>query len=885
MVFLTAGSHDPASAQAPLPESAPRPPEVRKDPAPDWVIDEPVDPASRPANEAEVGDTYFLRAENQFDVGTRTNYYRYLKRLENESALQDGAQLTFGFDPHYQTFSFHRLVIHRDGKTLDRLAGQEFKVIQREEDHERQLYDDSLSVIAVLEDIRVGDVIEYAFSIRGDNPVFEGRAYWSLTTSYSQPVGAILGVLRHPESYPMQLTRHSTELEPEISTDASNRVLQWFIEKPAALLSEGGLPSHYDPWGWVEATSWKDWGEVAEWAEKRYPIPETLPAELQEIAERLSGLAGEEEKILGALRFAQDEIRYLGMFDGVHSHQPYPIEVIAKRRFGDCKDKTLLLVTLLRHLGFEASPALVHTSSGKAIKTWAPTPFAFNHLVTVVRLGGDRIWLDPTNSYQRGSLRSLYFPDYGHALVLGPGPDDAARLEEVTPQGFDLSQTRVKEVFRLPEYRGPVTLEVETTYRGSDADSIRAYFAANAPAEIQRRYVNYYSATYEGIEAEKNFEVEDDEQANVVTVLESYRIPEIWEENPDNPGRFEASFPSKYIYDRLWTPSTKKRTMPFAIDHPVDASHHIEIHLPDPMNEKAKLVEIEDPAFRYTYRERFEGPVTKVDHTYRSLGDAVAPERIGNYLVQVGKAENHTDYSIWISRAMHEGTSAPETYRFNWILAAVTLLTLAGATLAALIVPHLRHRLKPKPGYEARLDGISGWLGLVAIGVWIRPVAGLIGLIFGLYNHDLDTWKSLTDESGSAYHELWAPFLLLEAFCDTVWIPFSILALVLFHKKHLLFPPVMACLFVFELATSALFFGGATHITGAGSEVSKEYLSYLRPSISGVVIWLPYLLVSRRVASTFRRGGTDADPPPLPPRLTNPPSGDNSPPGAASPAP
>ena len=95
------------------------------------VADEPVDPASRPANEDEAGDTFFLRAENQYDVGTRTNYYRYLKRLESESALQDGAQLTFGFDPHDQTFSFHRLLIHRNGKTLDRLAEQQFKVIQR----------------------------------------------------------------------------------------------------------------------------------------------------------------------------------------------------------------------------------------------------------------------------------------------------------------------------------------------------------------------------------------------------------------------------------------------------------------------------------------------------------------------------------------------------------------------------------------------------------------------------------------------------------------------------------------------------------------------------------------------------------------------------------
>src|SRR5690606_6848734 len=105
---------------APPPAVETRP--VQRTPAPGWVIEYQADPTLQPQNEAEAGDTFFPLIERQYDAESRTNYYRYLKRLEGESALQEGAQLTFGFDPHYETLEIHKLLIHRKGEVIDRLA-------------------------------------------------------------------------------------------------------------------------------------------------------------------------------------------------------------------------------------------------------------------------------------------------------------------------------------------------------------------------------------------------------------------------------------------------------------------------------------------------------------------------------------------------------------------------------------------------------------------------------------------------------------------------------------------------------------------------------------------------------------------------------------------
>jgi Domain of Unknown Function with PDB structure (DUF3857)/Protein of unknown function (DUF2569) len=862
---------------------------------PAWVIPQEVDITTLPSGAKNAGSEYYFLAENQYDVASETVYRRYISRFNSESGLQDGSQLEITYDPSYESVKIHSLIIHRDGSRQDRLSTQEFKVIQREQDHERQLYDSDLSVIALIEDTRVGDILEYSYSVTGTNPLFSEEIYWNFDTSYEVPVGRIHAVLRVPGDREIQVKSHRSEVEPKVQSEGAIKIYRWDLNDVQPQLSDGDLPWDHDPWGWVEVSSWLTWGDVADWSLGRYVIPHSLPEELNQKVAEIRKIASPESQIQAALRFAQDEIRYLGTFDGVHSHQPHSLDTILKRRFGDCKDKSLLLTTVLRELGFTAHPALVDTDSRHGIADWASSPFAFDHIVVALDHEGRRLWLDPTNSYQRGPLTELYFPDYGYALLVA---DETTELTKITPQGYSQSKIRVDQTFRLPAYRGEVTLDVKTIYEGEEADSMRSYFASTSTGTVAQEYLNYYADIYPEIESTAAVTWSDDEKSNRLTVEERYRIPELWEKGDTDEDPWEATFESGFTYSRIAIPSTKERTMPFAIPFPSKVDHHLSIHLPDSAFANAgdaAPVSVDDPAFRFHFKEKTVGNRIDIVFSYESLADRVPPSEARTYLKNARKAEENTTYYLTIpTRFREEGGSEPSPgksdknaaepgYTLNWpLLSTILMSALAGGLFACLAYHwNLEATVRSSSPFDRHLNGLNGWLVFIGIGVVLGPLVSLGQLISMVIDLDLLTWNQLTIPGGDTYHWLWAPLMLMEFIFQSVMVPWLILLAILFFQKRTSFPVWYIVTAVLTLAYEFIDTIGLFLLKDVTETPMAENIGSLSGAIISSIIWVIYFLVSRRSAATFRNrvdgsivaiGGAGAaagsppasNPPPLP---------------------
>lgn len=142
--------------------------------APSWVKTIRLEPAKKGKEEATSGGISYVLVDRQENVGASTYYYHEARQITSENGVQNGASITVSFDPSYQKLAYHSIKLWRGETAVDRLDRSQIRLFQREKDMESFLYDGSYTAQCELEDVRVGDVIEFAYSVQGDNPVKVG---------------------------------------------------------------------------------------------------------------------------------------------------------------------------------------------------------------------------------------------------------------------------------------------------------------------------------------------------------------------------------------------------------------------------------------------------------------------------------------------------------------------------------------------------------------------------------------------------------------------------------------------------------------------------------------------------------------------------------------
>lgn len=191
------------------------------------------------------------------------------------------------------------------------------------------------------------------------------------------------------------------------------------------------------------------------------PAPKPLPAEPL-------------EKIRAITALLHREIRYTGVEFGESALVPQPPAVVLERKFGDCKDKSALLIAMLRAVGINAHFVLVNSSAGADVDPELPGVSGFNHAIVVAELpnGAGEVWIDATaDLLPAGTLPASV--QGRRALIARRGQRELA----VTPQSSSLANiTReVREFFLVEE--GKARLVETTEVDGEFGWQYRSWFS------------------------------------------------------------------------------------------------------------------------------------------------------------------------------------------------------------------------------------------------------------------------------------------------------------------------------------------------------------------------------------------------------------------------
>lgn len=138
------------------------------------------------------------------------------------------------------------------------------------------------------------------------------------------------------------------------------------------------------------------------------------------------------------------------------------------------------------------------------------------------------------------------------------------------------------------------------------------------------------------------------------------------------------------------------------------------------------------------------------------------------------------------------------------------------------------------------LEGIGGWLILVAIGLGVGPFI----LLNGIYS-DLRVFYGAQFQAGLAPHPGLAAFILFEAVSNSVFLLALIALNFLFYRKKKSFPGWMIAYMAFNCAVVVV-----DHLIALRYNSHAGPIAALR-SVMGTLVWIPYYLRSERVKVTF----------------------------------
>ena len=669
--------------------------------APAWVQPVAFDSAARPRADA-ANVAYGMRYElidDQVRLGpqTRSRFHHVVSEAVTDKGIDELSHREVEVDPTWETLTLLQLDVIRAGKRVSRLHDVRVKVLQRERDLESRVYDGRKQVALDLSDIRVGDIVEFAYVRSGMNPVFQGHHAGDFDMQWPVPVAHVHRRLSSATALDMRVAQLTGAAAPRVSQADGFDERVWDLHDVPGVRIEAAIPSAYNPYPWVEWSDFATWGDVARWAEPLYQVPARLGPPLRAAVDAIAQASPDgDARIVAVLRLVQQQVRYLGVEIGAGTHAPSAPDVVYARRWGDCKEKALLMVTMLRALGIDASPALVNTDRRDDIDHDLPNAGSFDHAITRVRFNGVDWWLDPTRSPQQGTLATVSQPDYARALVLD------GRSTALTAMPANTVSAHSREVQIEVDSRAgldqPVKYDVRTTYRGFSADMVRDQLGDGERGALQRRYANFYAASYPGIQVAAPFEVQDDARANTVVVTEHYTIKDFWPAN--GKGAQQAWFHVPEIDNELKAPDEPIRTMPLALHGPQSVRERVHVQLPMAWPDRQVDKAVTNAAFKLGKSVRVSGRDLTTDYLLQISQDQIGAPAVARFAADVAKAQELLGDSL---STEHAGTTS--WWTTAWLVLRIAFDVVVVLVLANWLVGRWRGRVAPKAGPAAPSAG------------------------------------------------------------------------------------------------------------------------------------------------------------------------------------
>ncbi len=286
-------------------------------------------------------------------------------------------------------------LIKKDGRVIP--VTEEFmKDGTMEETQQMNILEENFRRLSVtFPGLEVGDSLETIIETHS-KPLIQGH-YNDLTLfQIVEPVLRKDVVIDGPASRPLRSVVRGGRLDYSEEKKAGRIIYRWQAVNLPKIEQELGMVTIIDIALRVVASTFKDWQELSRYGDRlnvgKVDSDEALKAKVAELTRDCRTV---EEKILAIFRYVSQKVRYMGSSMDLGAFiEPHQATYTFEKQYGVCRDKSILMMAMLKEIGVKAYDALINLTR----KTDPDIPIIlFEHAICgVVMEDGRIVYMDPT---------------------------------------------------------------------------------------------------------------------------------------------------------------------------------------------------------------------------------------------------------------------------------------------------------------------------------------------------------------------------------------------------------------------------------------------------------------------------------------------------------
>lgn len=460
------------------------------------------DKSAGPVKSASNGHDY---SQESFVIEQMHSHYRFEAdgtgrkdtvariRVQSEAGVQQWGQLQEGYNSANERVEIPYVRVLKEDGTIVKAGDDAVQDLSAPIEREAPVYTDYRQKHITVPGLRPGEVLEYDMVTVIHTPLAAGQFWADYDFDKSNiSLDETLDV-DVPANRPLKL-KCKPGMDPKITEENGRRIYHWSSshlerdddqkakdkeKKKKKHRSEDDRPD-------IQLTTFENWEQVGRWyaaleKDRRAPTPE-VRAKAQELTK---GLNTDLEKTEALYDFVAKNFRYVSLSLGLGRYQPHAASDVLHDQYGDCKDKHTLLASLLDAEGLHANSVLINSS--RKLDPDVPSPSQFDHVITMLPMGKQEVWMDTTAEVAPFRLLA-YTLRKKQALVIPPATlasAPAPHLEE-TPSDTPMPDSERSEIQGKINEIGKLEAHVQYEFRGDEELLLRSIFRRVPESNWQR---------------------------------------------------------------------------------------------------------------------------------------------------------------------------------------------------------------------------------------------------------------------------------------------------------------------------------------------------------------------------------------------------------------